>query len=101
MKYKHVFFIWLLADIFLAVGVGCYMFYDKVNAGSSDDFGMFLLLTGSGIGVSLPSLITMSIFYFVFKSNAKDPEDYRLSYIALIICINILYMGIGQLMFGM
>ncbi len=102
MKYKHVFLVWLLADLFLAAGLLCFGIYEQATGnGSNDDAGMFLLAAGIGIGCSLPSLAAMMLFHLVFTKNAKHPEEYTMPYIALIIIINMLYLLIGEYWFGM
>ncbi len=101
MKYKQVFFIWLLADVFLLLGLLCFVFYELFTGGNKNDTEIFLLVAGYGILVSLPSLIIMLLFHFIFTKNAKDVNNYIVPYIALIISINILYMLIGQFTFGM
>ena len=101
MKYKHVFFIWLLADAFLALGLFAFVVYEQFSGGSKDDMGMFLLVAAYGICISLPSLIVMLIFHAIFTSNTKDPKDYKSTYIILIVSINVLYLLVGQFCFGM
>jgi len=102
MKYKQVFFIWLLADAFLAAGLLCFAVYELVADGASnDDLWMALWAAGLGICFSLPSLLVILLFHFVFTKNAKHTDEYRMPYIALIICINMLYLLISQYWFGM
>ena len=101
MKYKHVFLIWLIADLFLAFGLLCFVIYEQIDGGDKNDMGMFLLIAGYGIVVSLPSLVTMLLFHLLYTNNVKDTANYRQPYIALIIGINILYLLIGQVGFGM
>lgn len=102
MKYKHVFLTWLLADAFLAAGLLCFGIYELATGnGSKDDAGMFLLAAGIGVCCSLPSLAAMLLFHLVFTKNAKNPADYTMPYIALIICINMLYLLIGEYWYGM
>jgi protein-S-isoprenylcysteine O-methyltransferase Ste14 len=100
MKYKHVFFIWLLADAFLAAGGLCFLAYTAVTE-SARDGEIFFLVIGIGILFSLPSLIVMLIFHAVFTNNAKDPANYFSPYIILIVTINILYLVIGRIVFTM
>ncbi|MFM2326024.1 MAG: hypothetical protein RIR31_226 [Bacteroidota bacterium] len=101
MKYKHVFFIWLLADAFLALGLLGFLLYEMFNGGNKNDMEMFLFVMVYGVCISLPSLIVMLLFHFIFIKNAKDKANYKLPYIGLIISINILYLVIGQYGFGM
>lgn len=101
MKYKHVFFIWLLADAFLALGLLGFLLYEMFNGGNKNDMEMFLFVMVYGVCISLPSLIVMLLFHFIFTKNAKDAANYKLPYIGLIISINILYLVIGQYTFGM
>jgi hypothetical protein len=101
MKYKHVFFIWLLADVFLVLGLLGFLAYEMFAGGNKNDLEMFLLVIIYGICISLPSLIVMLLFHFIFTKNAKDAAKYKLPYIGLIISINILYLVIGQYGFGM
>jgi hypothetical protein len=101
MKYKHVFFIWLLADAFLALGLLGFLLYEMFNGGNKNDMEMFLFVMVYGVCISLPSLIVMLLFHFIFTKNAKDKANYKLPYIGLIISINILYLVIGQYGFGM
>jgi hypothetical protein len=96
MKYKHVFFIWLLADAFLALGLSAFVIYARITSGNSDEVMMYLAITVYGIGISLPSLIAMSIFYYFYNKKAADKTDYKSVYVGLIIAINILYLLIGQ-----
>ena len=95
MKYKQVFFIWLLADAFLALGLLAFFGYEQFTGGAKDDFGMFLLVAAYGICISLPSLIVMLLFNLVYTKNAKAGADHRPAYISLIISINVLYLLIG------
>jgi hypothetical protein len=102
MKYKQVFFIWLLADAFLAAGLVCFGIYELLTGGGpSDDVGIFLLAAAIGIGCSLPSLFVMLLFHLAYTKNAKHPAEYTMPYVALIVCINMLYLLIGQYWFGM
>ena len=102
MKYKQVFFIWLLADAFLIAGLICFGIYELITGGGgSDDAGIFLLAVGIGIGCSLPSLLAMLLFHLVYTKNAKQPAEYTMPYVAMIVCINMLYLLIGQYGFGM
>jgi len=96
MKYKHVFLIWLYADLFLAGGLMCFMMYE----GGRDATEMFFLIAAYGIGISLPSLIAMLLFHWAYTENAKDKIGHK-PYIFLIIGINILYLLIGQFAIGM
>jgi sulfite exporter TauE/SafE len=100
MKYKHVFFIWLLADAFLAAGGLCFLIYTAATESASDG-GMVLLVIGLGILVSLPSLIVMLVFHGIFTQNAANPANYFSPYIILIVSINILYLVIGRIVFTM
>jgi hypothetical protein len=100
MKYKHVFFIWLLADAFLALGGLCFLIY-AADSGSNKEVVTFFLVLGFGILISLPSLITMLIFHAIFTQNAKKPANYFSPYIILIVSINILYLVIGHIVFTM
>jgi len=100
MKYKHVFFIWLLADAFLALGLLAFAVYEQFSGGSKNDLEMFVLFVLYGILVSLPSLVTMLIFHFVYSKNVKAGTDHKPAYIILIISINILYLVVG-LFYGM
>ena len=102
MKYKQVFFIWLLADAFLAAGLLCFGIYELLTGGgSSDDVSMFFWAAAIGIGCSLPSLLVMLLFHSVYTKNTKHPAEYTMPYVALIVCINMLYLLIGQYWFGM
>ena len=91
MKYKQVFFIWLLADVFLIIGVLCFGLYELLSGGSIRDTEIFLLMVAIGILASLPSLLIMLLFHLIYSRNAKDTQNYRMPYIALIISINIVY----------
>jgi len=97
MKYKHVFFIWLLADAFLALGLLAFAVYEQFSGGDKNDLDLFILFVLYGIVVSLPSLITMLIFHFIYTKNAKEGADHKPAYISLIVSINALYLIIGQL----
>lgn len=101
MKYKEVFFIWLLADAFLAIGLFGFVIYEQFTGADKNDLGMFLQLAGYGICISLPSLIAMLLFNWVYNANAKAGADRRLAFIALVICINMLYLLIGEYGIGM
>lgn len=101
MKYKQLFFIWLLADAFLIFGLLCFALYELFTGGNKNDLEMFWLVAGYGIIVSLPSLMVMTLFHFIFIKNVKDPANCKIPYIALIVGINILYLLIGQFGFGM
>jgi len=109
MKYKHVFFIWLLADAFLALGlVGFAIYLQFEEAGQNahfnlgmGDWAMCFYVILYGLLLSIPSLISMLFFHFIYTKNAKAGADHRGAYIALIIAINILYLLIGQFGYGM
>ncbi|MEI9958679.1 MAG: hypothetical protein WDM90_20750 [Ferruginibacter sp.] len=75
MKYKHVFLIWLYADLFLAGGLMCFMMYE----GGRDAIEMFFLIALCGIGFSLPSLIAMLLFHWAYTENAKDKQTISLT----------------------
>ena len=101
MKYKQVFFIWLIADLFLALGLLSFVIYELFTGGNANDMEMFFWVLLYGFVVSLPSLLLMTLFHFIFIKNAKTPANYPIPYIALIISINILYLLMGQFGFGM
>lgn len=100
MKYKQVFFIWLLADVFLALGLLSFVIYEQFTGGNANDMEMFFWVLLYGFVVSLPSLLLMTLFHFIFIKNAKTPANYAMPYITLIISINILYLLMGQFGFG-
>jgi uncharacterized membrane protein YhaH (DUF805 family) len=99
MKYKHVFFTWLLADIFLALGLLGFFIYEQIKGQSTDDVGMFVLVAFYGLCVSLPSLLLMTLFYFLFTKKMQD--NYKKTYVLLIVGINLLYLLISILFFNM
>ncbi|MGC4103509.1 hypothetical protein [Ferruginibacter sp.] len=92
MKYKHVFLVWLLADVFLAIGLFIFILFELSGTSGRNNMDMFLWVCLYGIVVSLPSLAIMLIFHAVFMHNAKDPGDYKMPYMLLIIGINFLYL---------
>jgi sulfite exporter TauE/SafE len=100
MQYKHVFFIWLLADAFLAGAGVCFIIYTALTESPSDT-GILWLVIGLGILITLPSLIVMLIFHAVFTKNTANPANYAAPYIILIVSINILYLVIGHIVFTM
>jgi len=100
MKYKHVFFIWVLADIFLALGLLCFFIYEQTSSQTPDDLGMFLLVALYGVCFSLPSLIVMLLFHFLFTKNAADKSNYKNPYLMLIVGINAAYLLIGMFIVG-
>ncbi len=100
MKYKQVFFIWLLADAFLAAVGLCFLVYIAV-ADSNSDSEIILLVIGIAFLLTLPSLIVMLLFHAVFAKYAKNPSNYASSYIILIVSINILYLVIDHIVFTM
>ena len=101
MKYKQVFFVWLLADAFLALGLLAFFIYEQFDGGNKNDLGMFLMVAGYGICISLPSLVALLLFHLLYSKNVKEGADHSMAYIALIISINILYLLIGQYGIGM
>jgi len=101
MKYKQVFLIWLLADAFLALGLLCFAFYELFTGGSKNDIEIFFWMLLYGTCISLPSLLVMLLFHFIFTKNAKNSVTYSIPYVALIIAINMLYLLTGQYVFGM
>jgi len=101
MKYKHVFLIWILADVFLALGLLGFTIYEQFTGGSLDDLSMFLAIAAYGTMISLPSLCVMLLFHFVYTKSAKNSSVYRIPYLGLIIGINVLYLLIGQFGFDM
>jgi hypothetical protein len=101
MKYKHVFFIWLLADVFLAAGLLCFGVYLSFTGGNANDVSMLFMIMFYGLLVSLPSLVAMLLFHLLFQRIAVTPEKYVTPYITLIIVINILYLLIGVFSFHM
>jgi hypothetical protein len=91
MRWKDVFMIWLWADLLLAAGVifaGVY-----INKGSSDDFGLIILVVLYGIFVSLPSLAVMLLFHVIYTK--KMQRNHTWPYMLLILCINLIYWLIG------
>ena len=86
-----------MADAFLALGLLAFVIYEQFTGGDKNDLGMFLLVAGYGICISLPSLIVMLLFHLLYSNNAKPGADHRMAYIILVISINILYLAIGQL----
>jgi hypothetical protein len=100
MKYKQVFFIWLLADAFLAAAGLCFIIYNAISSSGSDT-SILLLVIGLAFLITLPSLIVMLLFHAVFTKHAKKPANYGPPYIILIVSINILYLVIGHIVFTM
>ena len=103
MKYKHVFKIWLLADAFLATGLLCFGLYLLLTGGDKlqDAIAMFFMISLYGLLLSLPSLAALSVCYFLLQRFFVTPGHYTTSYITVIIIINVLYLLIGRLIFGM
>jgi chromate transport protein ChrA len=91
MKYKHVFLIWLFADILLVIGSLVYATKDSLY-GTTIFFGSFF-----GLLFSLPSLIIMLLFHAIYTKHAKNPNNYVLPYSLLILIINIIYLLVGYL----
>ncbi|MFN8253788.1 MAG: hypothetical protein U0V75_18085 [Ferruginibacter sp.] len=91
MKYKHVFLIWLLADIFLAAALFILVF-GRLLAGFDKEFdGILLLVILYGFAFSLPSLLALTLFYFIYNRKPRSIAEYSKSYILAIIGINLLY----------
>jgi hypothetical protein len=109
MKYKHVFFTWLLANAFLATGLVCFTIYLQFEEAdrnayfgmNGSDWVMCFYIILYGLLLTIPSLVSMLFFHFIYTKNAKAGADHRGAYIALIIAINILYLLIGQFGYGM
>ncbi len=91
MKYKHVFLIWLLADIFLATGLLLIVLWNILSGGDKDFDGLFFLVIAYGVVISMPSLLILTVFHFIYNRRKKDPTAYTKPYITVIICINTLY----------
>lgn len=89
MKYTHVVFIWLLADVLL--GIGSFVYATRYN-----EYGTTMLFWSvTGFIYSLPSLLIMLIFHIFYEKYAKNPANYVLPYSILILGINILYLSAG------
>ena len=102
MKYKQVFFIWLLANAFLISGLLVFAVYEMFSGGGSkDDLSILFWVAGLGILVTLPSLCIMLLFHLFFTKKAKDVTRYQMPYIALIICINMVYLLFGRYVYDM
>jgi hypothetical protein len=95
MKYKHVFFTWLLADGLLAAVLLVIAVWSSVTGGGSDMGGIYLFAVAYGVVFSLPSLVIMSIFYFILKPRQGNTDAYRKYCVFLIIGINVLYFVTG------
>lgn len=92
MKYKHVFLIWLLADVFLALVLLLLVIWNAVAGVDKDFDGLFLLVIAYGVVISLPSLVLLTIFHFVYNGRLKKPKTDTKPYIAVIVGINVLYL---------
>jgi hypothetical protein len=93
MKYKHIFFIWLLADVLLALGVIILSFFRSIDDGDS---GIIMLIILYGIAISLPSLFALLIFHAVIDNRQKDKPADNYIYLITIVVINILYWLVGR-----
>lgn len=91
MRYKHVFLVWLLADILLAAALFLLVTGRYVTGIDKDFDDVFLLVILYGVAFSLPSLAVLTLFYLIFHSKPRSISDCKLPYIYAIAGINVLY----------
>ncbi|MBL0146404.1 MAG: hypothetical protein IPP48_12330 [Chitinophagaceae bacterium] len=100
MKYKHVFFVWLLADIILGAGSLIALLVSNISAGvHNGDYGMLLLVFLYGLGISLPSLVIMLLFHYFYLKKSPLTIKYFRVYSLLILGINLLYLLVSYIVF--
>ncbi len=99
MKYKHIFLIWLFANIILGLTAYFYLFFQSGN-NKFNDFEMILIVALYGLFLTLPSLIILSAYYFFYFKKLMY-ADYKFKLIAIIVIINILYFLASYYFFTM
>jgi fumarate reductase subunit D len=99
MRLKHVFELWIIADLILAIGGIVFGLID--TGGDVNAIGFAIMIGVFGMIVSLPSLIAMLIFHSVYYRSGKDTGNYVQVYIIVILVINALYLLITELNFDM
>ncbi|MBP6432025.1 MAG: hypothetical protein KA319_09670 [Ferruginibacter sp.] len=102
MKYKHVFFLWIWANLILALGALLTVFVVSLPFGSrNNDWGMFLLVFAYGFFISLPSLVTMLCFHYFYSQKSILKKDYFKVYSLVILVVNVLYLLCSYFIFKM
>lgn len=86
MRYKHIFFIWLLANIFLSLIVLLY----SLRTGDSSDFYFSLQVILVGFFTSIPSLIVLEVAVFDYKKKS-EMLSFKKYFSKKIILINLFY----------
>jgi hypothetical protein len=93
MKYKHVFFIWLLANLILAFGL-----FIIIATSLKEDLNILFAIIIYGFGISLPLLILLMGFNAVIIHKNRL-QNLKLKYLLAIISINILYFLVSLYFF--
>lgn len=96
MKFKHVFFIWLLADLFLAVGLFATMFTTLAKDENFKDAGFLVAVVFYGVLLSLPSLVVLLIFHAIYSKQQRTIDEYVKTYCIVILTINVLYFIVSN-----
>ena len=97
MKLKNVFYIWFWANIMLLF---CgFIYYLFVSHSFSDVLSGMLFITVIGIMLTIPSLVVLTLFQFVYSSSKKSKINNFYPYLNIILFINfvylIIYLAIG------
>ena len=89
MKLKNVFLIWLWANLMLAFCTVVYCTYDNLSVtnGISNAFAYMVY----GFIFTIPSLIALLIFQFVYSSNKKNKTNNLFPYLKVVLGINFTY----------
>ena len=98
MKLKNVFYIWFWANIMLLF---CgFIYYLFVSHSFSDVLSGMVFITVIGIMLTIPSLVVLTLFQFVYSSSKKSKINNFYPYLNIILFINFIYLMIYQAMGG-
>ena len=106
MRYLNVFLIWLWANMILIISAFIlinlhYYLKDGIigkDIGLYQNIGITILI---GFLLTVPSLILMLSFHFLYSKNKSDVKDYLKPYCILILSINLLYLIPYKMIFGL
>jgi heme exporter protein D len=102
MKYKHVFLLWLWADLILGLGTILTVLFMNITSGfAGGDYAMILWVVLFGVAVSIPSLIALLIIHSIYIKNSLLKLNYFNLYSIAILCINIIYSLSSYFIFDM
>ncbi len=101
MKYKHIFLIWFWADVLLGFGFILFsivklILYSPHNIEISSLVGSTIVFGVMGVLYSLPSLLTMLGFHFIYDKYLRNSMNHIVYYLLVILFINSCYVLVGK-----